>query len=962
MLCALLSMLSIYAHGGAACVPNRTDILANNSYAHGAACVLNHNGIPANNSIAEHWAGTTRNETFAALAAAVKLLDDPVVRASDLFVPSERSTYHRDRLDVFDIILRADSAPILPPRVMETLRRAYDICKQAAFSALRSMKPELLRHLMKNDLSIMRLLRYAGDGEVGDLGPHTDSSLYTLHVPLADNFETFIEQSSFFPGSVAEMLTSGKVQAVTHGSSCHEKRTAVVLFLQADSDAIVEASSKMTGQALVNSLFSAAGNLSVPDVSYANAMPRLNLKSIRAYWSFLQHLNEGEDKEAPPSPLPSVVSADGKAFWSHQIEVYRAWLAALQAADIADMPYPPRPIRWLWVAHMLQPKLYAQDCNDIFGMLLPHDTGRDVTEHPSVEFRTWWVKFAGEKFPAFSPHLSRPGLRVDWWKGLDSSAVLYADMMGKHASFSDGDAMDALAQYTRFVLAMDTATTSGREMALGPGTLVDFAWHSHQCNPVAYSNFNRWREEMFGVPFFDHEPCGELNPPDPQWLVNTQDLWAELFPGVDPPVSVADVGGCCCCGGQTHRPPPTLPGNTKELVLSGATASSLFGRYRYSVSNERDLFRYSSRPLFRKIDAHDKTSDTCISMTSDGTPGSVAVWRAIDCASVEDSFADALAKGVNFLYAADPSMTTRNPTEVVGPWFGFDASNTLVEQPNTIAKFTPCPAEAPQCQTKNFTNTTLDMVHPVHYCESIEVIARKYYPSKITSIYMPVIDSENCAAAVFEYLVCPDNMITPNYSSCVACPPGQHNGRYSVSNERHVHCHRFEDVRLCGNNFYNYNDYEAKYFNGSAGECQTCVDGDMYRGCEDGLCRSDGLWNYWKEERDKWLCRSVENCTFDVVCTGVPPVPPTPAPSPKASPTPAPPTAIVAAVLGVAAVAALVSISWDVLGVLCAGGKGAAEEAPAATPAVASSPVAAGDVGAAHADALAVFPVLSATT
>ena len=178
-------------------------------------------------------------------------------------------------------------------------------------------------------------------------------------------------------------------------------------------------------------------------------------------------------------------------------------------------------------------------------------------------------------------------------------------------------------------------------------------------------------------------------------------------------------------------------------------------------------------------------------------------------------------------------------------------------------------------------------------------------------------------------------------------------------------CYTFEEERLCGNY-----RYEDKYFNGSAGECQTCVDGDMYRGhnCpyHDGdhnyiECRTDSEWKVWKEERDKWLCRSVENCTVDVVCTDVPPVPPTPAPSPKPAPTPT--TAIVAAVLGVAAIAALVAISWDVLGVLCAGGKGkgAAEEASAAAPAVASSPVA-GDVDAAHADALVGFPALSATT
>eukprot|EP00937_MAST-01D_sp_MAST-1D-sp2_P004297 g4297.t1 len=486
-------------------------------------------------------------EIYADLTSALALLDDPAVRASAMFVASSSSTYRRDRLDVFDAVLRGGTgaAPILPPDALHRLRRVYEVCKRVALSALMGAGHDLLRYAQKSDLFMLRLLRYAGDSDGLDLEHHTDPSLYTLHIPLGDNYDSFMEHSSFFPGDQAELVTAGAIRAAAHGAAGRRKRAAVVLFLQADTDAVLagDAGSGETGLSSLSAFWSSVGGVPSPapmvNISSPHAMPGLDLLSIRVYWGLLRRLNEGDDGEASPTRLPSVVGAEGKSWWTRQIEIYRAWLAAMQAASTsggacyADVPPPPRIIRWMWVAHMLQPKLYAQDCQDIFGEVLPHDNAQPVAEMPSADFRAWWTRFAGADYPAFGAQLRRPSLRVDWWKGLDSSSVLYKDMVEKFPSlvFSDADGVDALAQYKRLVVAVDTAHANGRSLQAGPGTMVDFVWHAHQCSPLAYGEFNRERERALGVPFFDHEPCGELNPPDPQWLVNTREAWAEMFPG-----------------------------------------------------------------------------------------------------------------------------------------------------------------------------------------------------------------------------------------------------------------------------------------------------------------------------------------------------------------------------------------------------------------------------------------------
>jgi hypothetical protein len=876
---------------------------------HGSACSAPALEIdpglpPANSSVsAEHWwVGTTltRHETFATLTSAMSLLDDHAVRASAMFAPAHQSAYWRDRLDVFDVVL-SQSAPILPADTLRMLRHAYDICKRVALSALGGVwrGHELLRYAEKTDLFMLRLLRYSGDssdGEGGrggsrDLEPHTDPGLYTLHIPLGDdlnNFGTFAEQSSFFPGEQAEWLTAGAVRAVTHGGSGRHRRSAMVLFLHVDADAAIlrageqhldnsapgkagmakkeklrgetpplqvpsltdlSAQVTITGKVIAPSpaplqvparMQPAVAAVSITDdnnnnnnnnKSSAHAMPGLDLASIRVYWRLLHDLNEGDERA--PSLLPSVVGTEGKTWWSSQIEVYRAWLAAIQAtADEHgkhagfNVPPPPRVIRWLWVAHMLQPKAYALDCANIFGGLLPHNNTVPVWEHPSAAFRAWWARFAGDTYPAFSVRLDRPGLRVDWWKGLDSSSVLYGDMIAKHAAFSDDDGTDALTQYKRFVMAMDTAITSGRSsVMLGPGTLLDFVWHAHQCDPVAYGDFNSRREQVLGTPFFDHEPCGELNPPDPQWLVNTHALWAELFPGVDPPVTVTDAGRCCAAPTPIPASLP-LPNETKRVlknvVVRGAVQSSKSAAFmgQYSTATYGDLFRYNDRPLYRKPGGNG--SELCISSLASSPTGSSASWRVIECDFANSTYDDVLAKGINFIYATDPFMR-RDPTELEGAWFGFNISGSLVEQPSIKVDFKWCPAGS-RCEAE-LVHKSPETNHTIQYCVACKV--GRFMPTS-TGNCMPK-EWNDDGGWTTDCLECPDHLHVPNSTACVACPPGQHTAAHNEGDKLDFlrasssiewgddpgrdRCFRFTEVAICPRHH---------YWNNGSTTCEDC--------------------------------------------------------------------------------------------------------------------------------------------
>ena len=61
-----------------------------------------------------------------------------------------------------------------------------------------------------------------------------------------------------------------------------------------------------------------------------------------------------------------------------------------------------------------------------------------MCDMPTIEFKAWWARYAGAPYPK-STFATLPLLSVDWWKGLDSTAVLYNDIMAFDTNFYPGD-------------------------------------------------------------------------------------------------------------------------------------------------------------------------------------------------------------------------------------------------------------------------------------------------------------------------------------------------------------------------------------------------------------------------------------------------------------------------------------------------------------------------------------------
>jgi hypothetical protein len=79
---------------------------------------------------------------------------------------------------------------------------------------------------------------------------------------------------------------------------------------------------------------------------------------------------------------------------------------------------------------------------------------------------------------------------------------------------------DSLLDYRRYLYASSQVSAE-----LSPGPAIDLVWHTHQCNPTQYAaDLSR-----NGMKFIDHMPCGEANPPDPQWTLNSKKAWKKLF-------------------------------------------------------------------------------------------------------------------------------------------------------------------------------------------------------------------------------------------------------------------------------------------------------------------------------------------------------------------------------------------------------------------------------------------------
>ena len=203
-------------------------------------------------------------------------------------------------------------------------------------------------------------------------------------------------------------------------------------------------------------------NISADDDGRLPVLTEVTLDNIRDHWRLVKSLVQGPPRSSGWDPIPSVIGEQGKAWWAGRIQRYRAWLGAVKTCGSFDFPYPPREIRWCWVAHMLQPASYRADCLDLFdGRVLPHEnklclhTEDSAAGGPDEEFLSWWSAHVGQPFPSFAD-AELPTLRCDWWKGIDSEATLFKEVheVGTDFEHDDEVAKGMVVDYKRYLYAL----------------------------------------------------------------------------------------------------------------------------------------------------------------------------------------------------------------------------------------------------------------------------------------------------------------------------------------------------------------------------------------------------------------------------------------------------------------------------------------------------------------------------
>ena len=232
------------------------------------------------------------------------------------------------------------------------------------------------------------MLRYLPTNKTLPPLEHTDPTIFTLHVPMTVDKRNFLEESSFFAGEQADLLTGGAIPAVRHAAEVGVPRLAFILFLYADNDAklapltiAADSSTSTSERALTGGEF--MKNLAVmryydDDGHLATKLPSIAICSsagwmkhtpasqrsqritytgltaspLRKYWDFLMALNLGTSPNVTSDHshglMPSGVHQ--KTFWQQQILVYRTWIDGVRRWRLktnqpwSALPYPPRHI------------------------------------------------------------------------------------------------------------------------------------------------------------------------------------------------------------------------------------------------------------------------------------------------------------------------------------------------------------------------------------------------------------------------------------------------------------------------------------------------------------------------------------------------------------------------------------------------------------------------------------------
>jgi len=298
----------------------------------------------------------------------------------------------------------------------------------------------------------------------------------------------------------------------------------------------------------------------------------VTVTSVCAHWQLLHAVVIGSGPEM--SPLPDM---SDRKFWYSQILQYARYMeqracheATISVVSTSVMndsdcnnidsgtytpyPDPPRAVYYVWLVHMLQPLAYRDDCLAKYGRVVSHHNhvptfAIAVDDNDAADRK-------GSKDEDTQPgvtNLETLALsifaHVDWWMGLDGVRAIHDDILSDQPTMARDDEKAekligrVIKSYSQFL----QLNAVSKNMSLAPGFAMDLVWHSHQCAPVEYGALMN----CLSCSFINHIPCGELNPPDPQWTQNTHDQWRTVFgEEVDDKVLPLDaLGHCCCCVG-----------------------------------------------------------------------------------------------------------------------------------------------------------------------------------------------------------------------------------------------------------------------------------------------------------------------------------------------------------------------------------------------------------------------------
>eukprot|EP01089_Gocevia_fonbrunei_P011411 TRINITY_DN2469_c0_g1_i1.p1 TRINITY_DN2469_c0_g1~~TRINITY_DN2469_c0_g1_i1.p1 ORF type:complete len:470 (-),score=71.10 TRINITY_DN2469_c0_g1_i1:73-1482(-) len=181
---------------------------------------------------------------------------------------------------------------------------------------------------------------------------------------------------------------------------------------------------------------------------------------------------------------------------------------------------PSDDIEYIWESHLIRPEVYYQDCNDLFGKVIPHSIGIDATKKEQG-IKNFESLYDPSLKLGFKISISAKDIIADEkWFGYFKA---YCSQM----SVPYTDPSFLYDSYTGYKQFLQICMSNRESDALEPTYPIDLFWHTHMAHPVEYKNYT---ESTIGE-WLVHEPWPERFTVQ-QMFENLDDMdkiWSQTF-------------------------------------------------------------------------------------------------------------------------------------------------------------------------------------------------------------------------------------------------------------------------------------------------------------------------------------------------------------------------------------------------------------------------------------------------